>query len=225
MRKAYGELSEAYKVVENAHEELCLLLEEDDDDASDSYLDDVSDSLSEMQLKVNKMIADKDNQEKVANNEAEKKKEYEGILATFKTDVQNFGKPSANLLRLSSSKTISYVDMRKELEKIEASMAKLHETKAKVIQLNPTADLVAVHEQFNSLVVDEVDSCKRIALEYVKDAPAVVSDAVTGGGRSRSGFSTSKRETVMLPKFSGEEKTAYLKYPVWKQQWDDHIQE
>ena len=104
-------------------------------------------------------------------------------------------------------------------------MAKLHETKAKVIKLNPAADLVAVHEQFNSLVVDEVDSCKRIVLEYVKDAPAVVSDAVTGGGRSRSGFSTSKRETVMLPKFSGEEKTAYLKYPVWKQQWDDHIQE
>ena len=84
------------------------------------------------------MIADKDSREKVANNKAEKKKEYEGIFATFKTDVQNFGKSSANLLRLSFSKTISYSDMRKELEKNEANMAKLQETKAKVIQLNPT---------------------------------------------------------------------------------------
>ena len=55
--------------------------------------------------------------------------------------------------------------MRKELEKIEASMAKLQEMKDTVVKLNPTADLVAVHEQFNSLVVEEVDSGKRIALE------------------------------------------------------------
>ena len=29
----------------------------------------------------------------------------------------------------------------------------------------------------------------------------------------------------MLPAFSGDEKTAFLKYPVWKQQWDSHIVE
>ena len=29
----------------------------------------------------------------------------------------------------------------------------------------------------------------------------------------------------MLPKFSGEEKTAFLKCPVWKLQWDSHILE
>ena len=29
----------------------------------------------------------------------------------------------------------------------------------------------------------------------------------------------------MLPTFSGDEKTAFLKYPIWKQQWDNHIQE
>ena len=29
----------------------------------------------------------------------------------------------------------------------------------------------------------------------------------------------------MLPKFSGEEKTAYLKYPVWKEEWNSHITE
>ena len=29
----------------------------------------------------------------------------------------------------------------------------------------------------------------------------------------------------MLPKFSGDEKTAFLQYPVWKKQWLSHITE
>ena len=29
----------------------------------------------------------------------------------------------------------------------------------------------------------------------------------------------------MLPKFSGDERTAFLKYPVWKTQWLNHITE
>ena len=29
----------------------------------------------------------------------------------------------------------------------------------------------------------------------------------------------------MLPKFSGEEKSAYLQYPIWKKQWNSHIME
>ena len=51
----------------------------------------------------------------------------------------------------------------------------------------------------------------------------------SGSGGSSSGssgsVSTTKRETVMLPHFSGDEKSAYLKYPVWKKQWDNHILE
>ena len=53
-------------------------------------------------------------------------------------------------------------------------------------------------------------------------SPSVVSTVadVTGGGRDRSGsgtnFSTTKRETVMLPKFSGDEKTTFLKYQYGK---------
>ena len=29
----------------------------------------------------------------------------------------------------------------------------------------------------------------------------------------------------MLPQFSGEEKTAFLQYPIWKKQWSSHITE
>ena len=45
------------------------------------------------------------------------------------------------------------------------------------------------------------------------------------GGDRGSSFSATKRETVMLPQFSGEEKTAFLQHPIWKKQWLSHISE
>ena len=32
-----------------------------------------------------------------------------------------------------------------------------------------------------------------------------------------------KKETVSLPVFCGDESSAYLKYPVWTKQWASHI--
>ena len=53
----------------------------------------------------------------------------------------------------------------------------------------------------------------------------------SGGGYIPSGgiigfrntTSMTKRETMMLPKFSGDEDTAYLKYPIRRKQWMLHI--
>ena len=39
----------------------------------------------------------------------------------------------------------------------------------------------------------------------------------------RDTASMTKKETVMLPKFSEYKKTAYLKYLVWQKQWRSHI--
>ena len=39
LEKSYKEVSEAFHDIERAHEELCMLLEEDDPEADDSYLD------------------------------------------------------------------------------------------------------------------------------------------------------------------------------------------
>ena len=69
-----------------------------------------------------------------------------------------------------------------------------------------------------------VEQYKQVALEYVKDDTSRVT-VLHGGGSSRPGYSTIKRGTVMLPKFSRDEKYAFLKYPVWKLQWEEHIKE
>ena len=230
LKDGYAEVVAAYEVLEKAHEDLCLVLDEDHADADASYLDDPSDVLVQMQLKVDKLIQDREQSKKVTELETEKQSQFDSSLAALKVNIQNFGHPSTSLTQLSNAKTISFADMRQELEKLENSLSKLQEEKAKVVSLDPEADLTAVQEQFNSLVVDEVERCKRVALQYLKDAPAepvTTSEAVNsgGGGIRATGFSTTKRETVMLPKFSGEEKTCFLKYPVWKQQWDSHITE
>ena len=216
----YEELATAFKTLEVAHEALCLVLEEDDPEAEGSYLDGPSDLLSEMQLKVNKAIGEKNSQKKMSEAENEKKKLYDSSLAALKSNVESFGKPSLNLSKLSEEKVASYADMRLELAKVEAAVVKLQEEKVKVLNLDPTADLSSFIDMFNNLVVEETNRCKRIVLEYVKDEASADSTTVTGGatGASRVSFSTTKRETVMLPQFSGDEKTAFLKYPVWKQQ-------
>ena len=54
LEKHYEELSQSFKDLEQAHENLCLLLEEDDEDAADSYLDDPSQVLSSLHVKVSK---------------------------------------------------------------------------------------------------------------------------------------------------------------------------
>ena len=218
LEKHYEELSQIYKELEKSHEDLCLLLEEDSPDASDAYLDNPSESLAEIHVKVSKAVATADKESADANATAERDRQFKGALASFKANLEIFGNPATRLQTLSSEKKISCSDMRLELSKIEAEMSKLAEEKNKLLNLDPAADLTAVNEQFNARIVDAVDKCKKIALEYLKNDVSPRASETGGGSDRRVNFSTTKRETVMLPKFSGDEKTAYLSYPVWKQQ-------
>ena len=157
-------------------------------------------------------------------------KEKTGIAkAKFQLGVESFGTPSVLIAQLSSEKTVSSSDMRLELGKIEAQFESL---KVDLMNLSSSSDLTAILEQYNNSVVTEVDKCKKIAFQYMKDLPVptatavpFTSDSGSVDGSSSRPYSTTKRETVMLPHFSGDEKSAYLKYPVWRKQWDEHIQE
>ena len=106
--------------------------------------------------------------------------------------------------------------MRTEVTNLEASVKRLIDEKVK--------DLSTELDQFNILVVQELERCKNIVLEYVKDAPSTTAAAATtvasvGGVTSASALSATKREALMLPQFSGKEKTAFLQYPIWKKQF------
>ena len=237
LKEVYREMKAAYEVLERAHEEVLVVIQEDQLEAEDTYMDAPAAVLSGMDVKIGtseetqtQHQIQEQNRQKEVDDAARKKREYAEALNTFKTNMDGFGKPSENLLRLSNEKMISHADMCTELKKLEDSFASLLSDKAKVTSLDSTADIREDVERFQ-LVSDEVDQCKRIALDFLKDAPVVVAPidpGVSTGGRglgSTSGFSATKRETVMLPTFSGDEKTAFLQYPVWKTQWESHIQE
>ena len=98
------ELSAAFKDVEKAHEDLCLLLDENDLDEEDSYLDSPSEILSNMHVTVNKAITTARNTAAALNATTEKERQFKGSLAAFKSSIESFGNPSLNLTHLSTEK-------------------------------------------------------------------------------------------------------------------------
>ena len=95
--------------------------------------------------------------------------------------------------------------------------------------IDSSVDQTEILDQFKEKVTDEFERCKKIGLKYMNSFSSAIPERTEARGADTAtvsgSYSTTKRETVMLPHFSGEEKTAYLKYSIWKLQWDSHIQE
>ena len=215
LKEALTEVKSAFTLLEQAHEDYISVIDEDTLENDGDYLETSSTALDALKIEVANMLA--------RLLEADK---FEKAKNQFKYGVENFGTPSKYISELSAAKEISFVDMRAELAKIEAAYDKMKET---LFQLDPANGHAELLDQYNTLVVEEVEKCRITGLRYMKDIPSDTTPVVSGSGGSSSGssgsVSTTKRETVMLPHFSGDEKSAYLKYPVWKKQWDNHILE
>ena len=189
LQEVYLDLSNAFKDLEKAQEDLLVELAEDQIDTELTYLDAPAVVLSDMDLRVS-TAAQTEKQSQIAQqteaDETLRIQEFTAAQASFRAKLEGFGKPSANLSLLSSEKNISYADMRLEVKKLEDSQNKLLEERVKLVNMDPTADLSAFIDMFNNMVVVEVDNCKRIALEYLKGdtstALATTEVPSTGGG-------------------------------------------
>ena len=104
LERHYEELSQSFKDLQQAQENLCLLLEEDDEDAADSYLHSPSQVLSSLHVKVSKAVTAANTNIANANANADKDRLFEGSLAAFKGNVENFGNLVAYLTKLSTEK-------------------------------------------------------------------------------------------------------------------------
>ena len=87
LKDGYAEVVAAYDVLEKSHAELCLILDEDHADADASYLDDPSDVLVQMQLKVDKLIKDRGQTEKTTQLESDKRSQFDSSLAALKVNI------------------------------------------------------------------------------------------------------------------------------------------
>ena len=132
LKEVYAELSEAFKALEQAQEDLLVELPEESLEAELTYLDAPANVLSSMDVKVGTSVeTEKQEQlrEKNAEDEAVKRQESLAAQAAFKSKLEGFGKPSVNLTELSTEKNISFLDMRAEVKKLEDMQAKLLEEK------------------------------------------------------------------------------------------------
>ena len=215
------ELKEAFHTLEVSQEKYAEVADEEDLEAEGDFLETPSSSLDTLEAAVLSKIKLLKNSDK--SNQAK---------ARLERGVNSFGAPCKLVTDLCATKEISCEDLRIELEKIGSTYEKLQ---AETMLLDPSMDIADLLDRYQTQVVAAYENCKQIGLKYMKDVPTTVTTpvvsadgehAVAEGGSVRSfGFSKTKRETVMLPKFSGDEKTAFLKYPVWKTQWLSHISE
>ena len=123
------------------------------------------------------------------------------------------------LVRLCSAGNISFTEMRAELVKVGVHYKKLREEAIEVESRFFTIKDMDLATRFKDLVGEELRKCKEVGLANLQ-AETMVEDRIS---QSKYILCTTKREMVMLPRFSINQKTAYLKYSVWKKQLVSHI--
>ena len=214
LNEVFNELKAALGILEEVHDKYSAEEEENVIEAEGDYLEVPSQALVELDAKVASQVKKLE----VERNREAFQNHWDQSLAKFKNNIDTFGSPSKFLAELCTAGSISFSDMRSELSKIEDSFQKLSQEKVDLFNLDSSFDTKEIVELFNLRVASEFERCKATGLAYMKDEVSTPVVSTGGGGETvvpaGSSYSTTKRETVMLPHFSGDEKTAFLKYPV-----------
>ena len=155
----------------------------------------------------------KDAEEVQRQEEAERK--FENAKAEFFSTVDSFQR--LNLGFQDSLEVGSEHDLRDEWSKIESEFNSLKARRTEIVGIDHNQDIAEVNARFKDVAEVVFLGTQKAVLEKLKD---------TSGGKAsgRGGNDSIKKEAVKLPQFQGNEKDSpYLKFPVWKQQWDDLI--
>ena len=140
------------------------------------------------------------------------------LKAEFYTEVESF--KGLNQGFRTALHDMSPDDKRREWKKLEDEFKSLKGLKRQIASLDHTADLTAVNESYTADVEKDFLESQRLVLFELKDIPS------TSGGEIKKDVFTTKIEAVRLPSFTGDERTSpYLKFAIWKKQWDVLISE
>ena len=163
-----------------------------------------------------------------ARNEAAGRRAQECLSAkaAFVSSIDLFGTPSIRIQQLVDEK-VRVEDLKREFSALSVACGELSQERNRIIGLDPAAITPENNTKFRKDVLDELDKCNTIVLQYFKTVPPTCHAPTPTTTTTTSSYSSgnTKREAVKLPKFAGDEKFAFLKYPVWRQQWDSHVAE
>ena len=192
------EVKQAFQAVERAHERYAEVVAEEVLDTEGDFLLTPSVALDEVEVRMAVRV-------KVLRSQEAKER--------LKQGVNGFAAPSKLILELCEAKEISMKDMRLELDKLETTYNGL-QAELTLLDAGDHAELLA---KYNKEVVDEYEKVRRSGLKYLNSEPTRptieptdTEDGIMTVATRSAGFSTTKRETVMLPKFCGDESPLFF---------------
>ena len=249
---AYGKVQECWTVLEDSHDEYLEMIDEEDLEGAGgmAYLDKPGVDHSNVLVKYSAYLKGLDktltaaaaaqakadillesekrsreakerkDQEEVVRVE-ELRRQFDSLMKEVESEVGVFSLSLADLE--NSLEDASGEDRRVEWQKIVTEYDQLKVKYLKLSSMDPSRDVTGVGQKFQNDVEKVFLAKQKLILPLLKDTSPVVTSGTSGGS---SGASSTRKETVKLPDFSGEEKTIpYLKYPIWKKEWEKVIGE
>ena len=146
----------------------------------------------------------------------ELERKFDSVKAEVESEVDTFKRMTMNLRE--SLQDASNDDKRSEWVKVVSEFKLLKNKFVHLVSIDSSRDVTEVNQKFVNDAETVFLETQTWMLPQLKDAP------ITSGGSSQT-YST-KKEYVRLPSFQGEDKSSpFLKFPVWKSQWDVLIEE
>ena len=163
--------------------------------------------------------------ERIAAEEAKRHKEsqekFNGEKAELETAIDAFSRMTVKVQESLSADTISDLDKRSEWRKIDSEFSSLKSNLIRLTGLAGDQDITQTNSKFEA-AEGAYAVMQKWVFSQVKDISAPLSSVASSTVKS----STTKKESVQLPKFSGCEKgSPFLAYPTWRKQWDKLIRD
>ena len=174
--------------------------------------------------------------------EAQERKVADELLKTAELDAQ-FESSKARLVSIMTAFKDTNVDLqdtlaeasdsdkRRELDRLESDFKGLQEELISFSSIDTSKNIDTEKEQFKTDVQTIFNTNQKWLLAQLKESSSNTSGGSSGSidssGSSSvvaSSMNTSRKETIHLPHFYGDETAQpFLQFPTWKKRWDLHI--
>ena len=135
------------------------------------------------------------------------------------TSIDSFNRMIVSVTNSLDDASVSY--KQKEWTRAEKEFEKLRTELSKLAGIDFRQDMTAINKTFLDKADTPFIALQKLMIVQLKDAPVLQKPVETVAPPKHS---NTKQESVGLPEFKGEEKgkelSPYLKYPVWRKQWD-----
>ena len=178
-----------------------------------------------LEISTKKQTALEEEQERKRRSEVELRENFQSVWAEFLSAIETFGR--VNRQFQVSVGGASDQGILSEWQKVETDYNGLKDRMVHVTGIYHGFDLAEIKDTF----LENVEGVYMEVRQWFlgRQVEAVLN--TSGGGASVGAVASkvsnaTKKEAVRLPSFKGDEKSSpYLKFPVWKKQWDCLITE